>query len=137
MVLMPPPAAVAVLKLMKLWSTLNVPSLAMPPPTLAELPLRVQPVSAAVPKLTYTPPPRLLAELPLTVQRVIVMLLVIPSRVDPRSPPPLPAELPEKVESVMVAGPLLFIPPPNAELLLEIVQPEIVMVASLLWSPPP
>src|SRR5262249_7015649 len=41
------------------------------------------------------------------------------------------------VDSVMVAGPLLFIPPPNAELLPEVVQPEIVMVPTLLWSPPP
>ena len=77
----------------------------MPEPAEAELPLTVQSVRVAVPKLN-TPPPPYSAELPLTVQSV---RLAVPKLY---RPPPAPSELPLKVQSVRSAVPSFARPPP-------------------------
>ena len=130
-----PPPALAWLPLTVQMASVAVPLSWMPPPTLAELPLTVQMVSVAVlSPLTYRPPPYG-AELPLTLQS---RSLVVPTPWTYRPPPPpKTTELPLMVQLVSVAMLKLSMPPPSPLTKLPLTLQSVSVAVPEFIRPPP
>ena len=110
----PPPSMLAELPVKVLPLTVTVPKLSRPPPPpkpVTELPVKVLPLTVAVPKLARPPPPwgkTPVAELPV---KVLSRTVAVPPLSLAR-PPPMVAELPENTLSLTVNVPKLSMPPP-------------------------